>query len=187
MVQIVPTFIFLLLLAPPPVFFSRLGATKGGYWFTFALFEFFLLTIFSEKYLKKWGGVFALIISTLAFLYDIYYNQIQPSSYNLHFSLSIINFSLTDILGILSFMTWRYFLFFYAGTWVKRHFHAFVYWTSKMWVIIFTFIGFSVVAIMPHSGVALQELLIFAIGGLLGLTIVFTTFRILARYLSKDR
>lgn len=187
MVQIVPTFIFLLLLAPPPVFFSRLGATKGGYWFTFALFEFFLLTIFSEKYLKKWGGVFALIISTLAFLYDIYYNQIEPSSYNLHFSLSIINFSLTDILGILSFMTWRYFLFFYAGTWVKRHFDAFVYWTSKMWVIIVTFIGFSVVSIMPHSDDALPELLIFAIGGLLGLTIVFTTFRILARYLSKDR
>ena len=40
MVQIVPTVIFLLLLAPPPLFISKLGATKGGYWFTFALFEF---------------------------------------------------------------------------------------------------------------------------------------------------
>ena len=56
-VQIIPTFIFLLLLAPPPLFFSRLGALKGGYWFTFALFEFFLLCIFSERYLKKWGGI----------------------------------------------------------------------------------------------------------------------------------
>ena len=40
MVQIVPTFIFLLLLAPPPEFFHQLGSLKGGYWFTFVLFEF---------------------------------------------------------------------------------------------------------------------------------------------------
>ena len=45
MVQIVPTLIFLLLLAPPPLFFSRLGATKGGYWFTFVLFEFFIISM----------------------------------------------------------------------------------------------------------------------------------------------
>jgi len=38
MAQIVPTFIFLLLLAPPPLFFSRLGVTKGDYWFAFTLF-----------------------------------------------------------------------------------------------------------------------------------------------------
>ena len=43
MVQIIPTFIFLLLLAPPPEFFHQLGALKGGYWFTFVLFEFFIL------------------------------------------------------------------------------------------------------------------------------------------------
>ena len=35
MVQLVPTFIFLFLLAPPPEFFYQLGALKGGYWFTF--------------------------------------------------------------------------------------------------------------------------------------------------------
>lgn len=176
MVQIVPTFIFLLLLAPPPVFFSRLGATKGGYWFTFALFEFFLLTIFSEKYLKKWGGVFALIISAAAFGYDVYYNRFFNN-------LGL----LTDILGFLSFMTWRYFLFFYAGTWVKRHFEVFVRWTNKLWVIISLLLGFTTIVLLPHSDNAFSEYLIFAIGGLLGLTIVFTTFRILARYLSKDR
>ena len=43
MVQIVPTFIFLLLLAPPPAFFHQLGTLKGGYWFTFVLFEFFVI------------------------------------------------------------------------------------------------------------------------------------------------
>ena len=39
MVQLLPTFIFLLLLAPPPEFFHQLGTLKGGYWFTFVLFE----------------------------------------------------------------------------------------------------------------------------------------------------
>ena len=176
MVQIVPTVIFLLLLAPPPEFFSRLGATKGGYWFTFALFEFFLLTIFSESYLKKWSGVFALFLSAAAFYYDIYYNR--------HFnSLGV----LTDILGFLSFITWRYFLFFYVGTWVKRHFDGFVCWTSKMWVIIAFFIGFIVVAMLPHSDNAVSEYFLFAVGGILGMTMVFTFFRIFSRYLTKDR
>lgn len=176
MVQIVPTFIFLLLLAPPPEFFSRLGATKGGYWFTFSLFEFFLLTIFSEKYLKKWGGVFALFISAVAFCYDIYYNR-----YFNHLGL------LTDILGFLSFMTWRYFLFFYVGTWVKRHFDVFINLTSRIWVVVVTLFVFSGIAILPHSDNVISEYLIFAVGGILGLTIVFNFFRSFSSFFTKDR
>ena len=92
MVQIVPTVIFLLLLAPPPLFFSKLGATKGGYWFTFALFEFFLICIFSERYLKKYHGLLALFISIAAFCYDVNYARFEPSSLNYHFSLFTIHF-----------------------------------------------------------------------------------------------
>ena len=54
MVQIVPTFIFLLLLAPPPEFFHQLGALKGGYWFTFVLFEFFILYMVIVR-LRRWS------------------------------------------------------------------------------------------------------------------------------------
>jgi len=43
MVQIVPTLFFLFLLSPPPAFFHQFGAFKGGYWFTFALFYFFVI------------------------------------------------------------------------------------------------------------------------------------------------
>jgi len=166
MVQIVPTFIFLLLLAPPPLFFSRLGATKGGYWFTFALFEFFLLCIFSERYLKKWSGAFALVVSVSAFCYDIYFNR--------YFRNMGI---LTDVLGFLSFMTWRYFLFFYIGTWVKRHFDMFLKWTGKPAVIVAVILGFALVALIPHSDDAVKEYLIFSVGGILGMTMVFTLFR----------
>ena len=168
MVQIVPTIIFLLLLAPPPLFFSKLGATKGGYWFTFALFVFFLLYLLSERYLKRWGGVFALVISIAAFCYDVYYNRYFKDMG-----------MMTQALGFLSFITWRYYLFFYVGTRVKRHFDAFLKWTSKPVVMAVVVIGFAMVAMNPRSENVVWAYLIFAVGGLLGLTMIFTLFRYL--------
>jgi fucose 4-O-acetylase-like acetyltransferase len=178
MVQIVPTFIFLLLLAPPPLFFSRLGATKGGYWFTFALFEFILLHLFSVRYLKKWKGAFALVISVSAFCYDIHYNRLQTCIANTPCPMFNIQW-IIDILGFLSFMTWRYFLFFYVGTWVKRHFETFVRWTDKPVVIAAVIVGFFAISRIPHSDDIPLEYFIFAIGGILGLTMIFTAFRII--------
>ena len=174
MVQIVPTVIFLLLLAPPPLFFSRLGMTKGGYWFTFALFEFFVLCIFSERCLKKWGGVFALVISVAAYCYDVYYNRFFRD-YGL----------MTDVLGLLSFATWRYYLFFYIGTWVKLHFDTFIAWTSKTWVVLVIVLGFILFALNPHSENAFLQYLIFSIGGILGMFLVFTAFRSFSSVVSR--
>lgn len=186
MVQIVPTVIFLLLLAPPPLFFSRLGATKGGYWFTFALFEFFLLYLLSGRFFKRWSGAFALVISIAAFCYDVYYARFEPSSLNFHYSLFIIHFSLSDILGFLSIITWRYYLFFYIGTWVKRHFDQFIHWTSKPLVIMAVIVGFALIAWHPHSGHATIAYLIFAVGGILGLTMIFTFFRSFSNWFTQD-
>ena len=168
MVQIVPTVIFLLLLAPPPLFFSRLGATKGGYWFTFALFEFFVLHILNVRYLNRGSAIFAIAISIAAFCYDVYYNR--------YFSeMGWV----TDALGFLSFMTWRYYLFFYIGTWVKRHFDAFLLWTGKPWVMTAVVAGFILIAWNPRSENVALEYLIFAVGGILGMTMVFNFFRYL--------
>lgn len=186
MVQIIPTVIFLLLLAPPPLFFSRLGATKGGYWFTFALFEFFLLYLFSGRLFKRWSGVFALVISIVAFCYDINYHQFNTSSHNLHFPILNYHVSITDILGFLSFITWRYYIFFYIGTWVKLHFDDFIRWTSKPVVIMAVVIGFALFAWHPRSENTIAAYLIFVVGGFLGLTMVFTFFRSFSRYFTKD-
>ena len=166
MVQIVPTVIFLLLLAPPPLFFSKLGATKGGYWFTFALFEFFLLYLFSERYLIRWGGAFALIISIAAFCYDIYYNR-----YFKDMGL------MTQALGFLSFITWRYYLFFFIGTRVKRYYETFVEWTNKRWVMLLVVFGFVTIAWLSPSDQGVMAYLFFAVGGILGMTMIFTIFR----------
>ncbi|MBQ9648997.1 MAG: acyltransferase [Prevotella sp.] len=168
MVQIVPTIIFLLLLAPPPLFFSKLGATKGGYWFTFALFVFFLLYLLSERYLKRWGGVFALMISIAAFCYDAYYNRYFKDMG-----------MMTQALGFLSFITWRYYLFFFIGTRVKRHFEVFLRWTSQPIVMAVVVIGFVWIAMNPRSENAFWEYIIFAVGGILGMTMIFTLFRYL--------
>ena len=176
MVQIIPTLIFLLILAPPPLFFSRLGATKGGYWFTFALFVFFLLYLLSERYLKRWGGVFALAISIAAFSYDIYYNR-----YFKDMGL------LTQALGFLSFICWRYYLFFFIGTRVKRHFEEFIRLTGKPEVIIAVVVGFVMFAWHPRSEKTIMAYLIFAVGGVLGLTMVFTFFRLFAHYFTMER
>ena len=176
MVQIVPTVIFLLLLAPPPLFFSKLGATKGGYWFTFALFEFFVLYIFSERFLKKLSGVLAFVISTLAFFYDVYY------------SLYFKNLGLlTDVLGFLSVMTWRYYMFFYIGTWVKRHFDDFIRWTKNPSIIVPVIIGFVLIAMHPHAENGVLAYLTFAVGGIFGLTMIFTFFRSFASAFTKEK
>ena len=182
MVQIVPTFIFLLLLAPPPLFFSRLGATKGGYWFTFALFIFFLLYISSSWLVRKRTirqqdcllFTYALAVSVSAFCYDIYYNR-----YFSHFGW------LTKGLGFLSLMTWRYYLFFYVGTFVKRHFDSFIQWTSKPVVIILVVVGFIAISQIPRTDNIPLTYFVFAIGGIFGLTMIFTAFRYIGSYLSS--
>lgn len=175
MVQIIPTVIFLLILAPPPLFFSRLGATKGGYWFTFALFVFFLLYLFWECYLKRWGCVFALAISIAAFCYDV--------NYNCYFKDMGL---LTQTLGFLSFVTWRYYIFFFIGTRVKRHFDKFTRWIGKPAVYIAVVVGFALFAWYPRSENTIFAYLIFSVGGFFGLTMVFSFFCLFAHYFTKE-
>ena len=185
MVQIVPTFIFLLILAPPPLFFSRLGAVKGGYWFTFALFEFFVIYLFSERYLRKWSGALALVISVLAFCYDIYYNRLQMCIADVQCSMFNVQW-ITDVLGFLSFMTWRYYLFFFIGTRIKRYFETFLRWTDKWLVMTVVVGGFIAIACLPHQESAIGAYLVFSVGGILGMTMIFTLFRRLSLFTSHS-
>ena len=168
MVQIIPTVIFLLLLAPPPLFFSRLGATKGGYWFTFVLFEYFIISMLSSRYLKKWGLLLAIIISVSSYFYDAYYNRY----------FSQLGW-FTDVVGFLSFKTWRFYLFFYMGMMVKRHFDDFLWLTNKRYVLVTMTICFAVMAYLPHFEHVVFSYLIFAVAGISGAIMIFTIFRYL--------
>ena len=180
MVQIVPTFIFLFLLAPPPEFFHQLGALKGGYWFTFVLFEFFILYMLIVRAGKKWSTWLALAIALVSFFYARYYNDMQSSAEGMMARV-------IDVLGFMSVVLWRFFLFFYIGAWVRSHFEAFIQWTSKPAVIIIIVALFFIVASTPHLDNIWYEMLRFYVGGISGMWMVFTCFRLTILWLQKLR
>ena len=178
MVQLVPTFIFLFLLAPPPEFFHQLGALKGGYWFTFVLFEFFILYMLAIRLCRKCDFGVALLITLGSFVYSRYYHVILSSAVG----WQIVAIKL---LGFLSVVVWRYFLFFYIGTWVRRHFEAFVRWTDKPLVILVITAIFAFVASTPHKDHLIYEILRFYVGGITGMIMVFCFFRLSASWLQR--
>ena len=178
MVQLVPTFIFLFLLAPPPEFFHQLGAVKGGYWFTFVLFEFFILYMLAVRLCRKWDFGVALLIALGAFVYARYYHVILSSAVG--WQIVVIKF-----LGFLSVVVWRYFLFFYIGAWVRRNFESFIRWTDKPLVILAITIVFAFVASTPHKNYLIYEMLRFYVGGISGMWMVFCFFRLSASWLQR--
>lgn len=178
MVQLLPTFIFLLLLAPPPEFFHQLGALKGGYWFTFVLFEFFILYMVILRIGKYWTPILAFAITIASFIYARYYDCLKSSSEG--FQLLMI-----DMLGFLSVTTWRQFIFFYIGTWMRRHFDAFIRWTNKPVVILLISAAFFLIASTSHKDNMWFEMFRYYAGGITGMWMVFTFFRLSSSWLQK--
>ena len=180
MVQLLPTFIFLLLLAPPPFFFHQLGSLKGGYWFTFALFEYFILYMVIIRISRRWTSVFAVTLTVVTFLYARYYDYLRSSAEGYQLWLM-------DISGFLSVTTWRLFIFFYLGTWIRRNYEAFVRWTSKPVVIVLITVAFILIASTSHHDNLLFEMFRFYGGGITGMIMVFTFFRLSASWLKRSR
>jgi len=178
MVQIIPTFIFLLLLAPPPEFFHQLGALKGGYWFTFALFEYFILYMIIVRISRKWSFVMAWAIALGTFIYARYYNSLHSSAVG--WQLYAMDFS-----GFLSVTTWRLFLFFYIGAWMRRHFDMFVSCTNKPIIFLLIIIIFALVASTSHHDNIWFEMFRFYAGGITGMWMMFTFFRRFDSWLVK--
>jgi fucose 4-O-acetylase-like acetyltransferase len=193
MVQIVPTLIFLFFLSPPPAYFHQFGAFKGGYWFTFALFYFFVIyMLMSWSFRHRQGRrsdiimlLLTLAISMSAYWYDINYHRLQlsfamPHSQRENFHLSIFTFQLVaDTLGLLSFVVWRYYLFFFLGTLARKYFPQFLKLTSNGKIMALIVICFLVISQIPQSDIFLREYFKFSIGGILGMTMIFALFRYL--------
>ena len=172
MVQLVPTFIFLLLLAPPPEFFHQLGTLKGGYWFTFVLFEFFILYMVIVRVGKYWAPILVFTITIVSFFYARYYDSIKSSSESCLLLL-------IDMLGLLSVTTWRLFLFFYIGAWMRRHFDDFIRWTNNLVVILLICAVFFFIASTSHKDNLWFEMFRYYVGGITGMIMIFTLFRLL--------
>ena len=199
MVQIVPSLIFLFLLSPPPAYFHQLGAFKGGYWFTFALFYFFVIYMLMSLPFRHRQGMrsdiimllLTLAISMSAYWYDINYHRLQLTFATLHSQrescqLSIVNYQLlTDVLGLLSFVVWRYFLFFFLGTLARKYFPQFLKLTNNGKIMALVVICFLAISQIPQSDIFLREYFKFSIGGILGMTMIFALFRYLSIFNSQ--
>lgn len=181
MVQIVPTFIFLAL-HERTNFFHQLGAVKGGYWFTFALFIYFVIYILSSlafrccKHRDFWMLLIALLISMAASWYDVHYQQISCQ-------LGLGRYAL----GFLSFMTWRYYLFFFLGTLVKKDFDKFLELTNRREVFFVVIAIFVLMASLPRIEYWPWVYTRFAVSGICGMVMVFTFFRYFASWFTKER
>ncbi|MBE6259907.1 MAG: hypothetical protein E7107_03620 [Prevotella sp.] len=185
-VQIVPTLIFLFFLSPPPAYFHQFGAFKGGYWFTFALFYFFVIYMLMSLPFRHRQGrrsdivmlLLTLAISMSAYWYDINYHRLTLTC-----SESPVFQYVTALLGFLSYVVWRYYLFFFLGTLARKYFSHFLKIASNVKLMAIVVICFFAISQIPRSDIFLREYFKFSIGGILGMTMIFALFR----YLYKSR
>ena len=186
MVQIVPTAVFMLLYL---TMFNLLdinsfGSDKKGYWFTFVLFEYFVIYILAEALLNRQDSTrgemrvlaVMLILSVSAFYYAKYYTRyaVELGAWK-------------DILGFFSFVKIRHIIFFWLGTFVRKHFDLFIQLTNNRYVtaiLIGLFTAFIVCpAVLSINGV---EYIAYFVAGVSGTIICFTFFRIHARHFSQE-
>ena len=186
MVQIIPTVVFMLLYL---VMFNLLdvssfGSDKKGYWFTIVLFEYFVIYIVAEALLNRKGSpqgemcvmVVILILSITAFYYAKYYTLYATE-------LGIWK----DILGFFSFVKIRHIIFFWFGTFVRKHFDRFIHLTNNRYVTAVMIVLFTAIIVWPTvlsvNGI---EYIAYLIAGLSGTIICFTYFRTHQEYFSRS-
>ena len=186
MIQIIPTVFFMLLYL---TMFNLLdigsfGSDKKGYWFTFVLFEYFVIYILGEAILNRKDTLrgeirvlfLILMISITAFYYAKYYTRYAVE-------LGIWK----DILGFLSFVKIRHIIFFWFGTFVRRHFEKFVQLTNNPYVTAIMIGVFTAIIVWPilllTQGI---EYIAYVLAGISGTVICFTFFRIHEKHFSNN-
>jgi fucose 4-O-acetylase-like acetyltransferase len=186
MVQIIPTTIFMLLYL---IMFNLLdvssfGSDKKGYWFTFVLFEYFVLYILAEALFNRKNSTkgemrvlgVMLILSVGAFYYAKYYTR---------YAAELGTWK--DFFGFLSFVKIRHIIFFWFGTFVRRHFDQFIHLTDNRFFTAFMIALFIAIIVWPTllstEGV---EYMAYLVAGISGTIICFSFFRIHAQHFSQQ-
>ena len=186
MVQSIPTVVFMLwyLVMFNLLDVSSFGSDKKGYWFTVVLFEYFVIYILAEALLNRRDSatgeirvfVIMLLLSIAAFYYAKYYTRYATE-------LGIWK----DILGFFSFVKIRHIIFFWFGTFVRKHFDRFIHLTNNRYVTAVMIVLFTAIIVWPTvlsvNGI---EYIAYLIAGLSGTIICFTYFRIHQEYFSRN-
>ena len=186
MVQVVPTAVFMLLymMMFNLLDISSFGSDKKGYWFTFVLFEYFVIYILDEALLNRQDSTkgeirvlaFILFLSVGAFYYAKCYTRyaVELGAWK-------------DILGFFSFVKIRHIIFFWLGTFVRRHFEQFIQLTNNRYVTALLIALFTAIIVWPAvlyiNGV---EYIAYLVAGVSGTIICFTFFRIYERHFSLE-
>lgn len=186
MVQIIPTVVFMLLylMMFNLLDVSSFGSDKKGYWFTVVLFEYFVIYILAEALLNRRDSatgeirvfVIMLLLSIAAFYYAKYYTRYATE-------LGIWK----DILGFFSFVKIRHIIFFWFGTFVRKHSDRFIHLTNNRYVTAVMIVLFTAIIVWPTvlsvNGI---EYIAYLIAGLSGTIICFTYFRTHQEYFSRN-
>lgn len=186
MVQMIPTAIFMLLylMMFNLLDISSFGSDKKGYWFTIVLFEYFVIYILTEALFNRQDTfkgeirvmIFILMISITAFYYAKYYTRYANE-------LGVWK----DFLGFLSFVKIRHIIFFWFGTFARRHFDKFIQLTNHPYITAIMIGVFTAIIVWPillsTEGI---EYITYVLAGISGTVICFTFFRIHEKYFSND-
>lgn len=186
MVQIIPTavFMFLYLVMFNLLDISSFGSDKKGYWFTFVLFEYFVLYILAEILFNSQDStqgemrvfIVILILSVSAFYYAKYYTRYAEE-------LGIWK----DILGFVSFVKIRHIIYFWFGTFVRRHSGQFIHLTDNRFFTAIMISLFTAIIVWPNlmstEGI---EYIVYLVAGLSGTIICLTFFRLHAQHFSQQ-
>jgi len=186
MVQMIPTIVFMLLYLTIFNLFDicSFGSDKKGYWYTLVLFEYFVIYILAEALLNRQDStkgemrvlVLILILSVGAFYYAIYYTRFAAE-------LGVWK----DILGFFSFVKIRHIIFFWFGTYVRKHFDQFIQLTEQPYFTAFMIVVFASIIVWPillsTDGI---EYITYVLAGISGTIICFTFFRLHERAFSHE-
>lgn len=185
MVQIVPTALFLLLYLCifDYLSFDSFGSDKKGYWFTYVLFEFFVvylgLKALFNRHSTKNGELYMMLAMLFLSISALYY-----SKYYTRYAEELGIWKI--ILGLFSFVKFKHIIFFWFGTFVKKHFDQFIQLTNKP-ILIGSLPGLFVALnaypiVFSVNGL---EYIAFLLVGLSGVVVSFTLFRQLSTFSSN--
>ncbi|MBR4828595.1 MAG: acyltransferase [Muribaculaceae bacterium] len=166
-VQLISPFIFFLtfvFVTDKNLVESLFADGKVGYWFTYVLFEYFVLYAAVRFCIRsKWADVVLVILGICLYSTrwpDLKYHIPVPE----------------HVLSLLSFEHWYLFLFFAMGTLVKKHFKAVEKLLDNNWLITICVL-FYFLSNAFKLGNVIPELINYPLLSLTGVIIVFSFFR----------
>ena len=164
-------------------------AFKCGYWFTYALFQYFLFYVITMmlvprkwKNTKKEDAIVITVAATIAIV-SLCTRLLVVSDMMASHNLGTLHAVLAHYIGAIQ---WYYYVFFCLGTLVKKYFNTFIRLTDNKWFMAIIIACTFILAILQER----TDGLTFIIPGLLlpamCIFVIFTFFRKNEQIFTKD-